>query len=198
MAGQLVSGRRRRRWPARVGAVMGTTALLGTGAAIVVMILPSESEDAVVPSAPAATPTSEADEPRPKPKLTPGQRRARREAVAVLTAQGFEPVRLSDYEPEDELRVLVGRPAVDGTGDQRAFFFLRREFIGYDSESASAKLRVVRTRERTITLAYGVYEPGDRRCCPKGGTARVRFRWDGATLAPLDELPVATARVLVG
>jgi hypothetical protein len=178
-----------------VAGVLGTAALLGSGAAIAVMVMPSNSEEAVVPSAPAATPTREAAEPPPKPKLTAAQRRARREAAAVLTAEGFEPVRLSDYEPEDELRVLIGRPAVDDAGDQRAFFFVRREFIGHDSETASAKLRVVRTGEKAITLAYGLYEPGDRRCCPKGGTARVRFRWDGETLAPQGEIPLPTARV---
>jgi LppP/LprE lipoprotein len=192
----MVSAPSRRRWPARVAGLLGTAALLGTGGAIAVMVIPSSNEEAVVPAAPAATPTPEsaAEKPR-KPALTRAQRRARNAAAATLTQEGFEPVRLADYDPRAELRVLIGRPATDDAGPRRAFFFAGRSFIGNDSEAPSAKLHVARARDRAITLAYGLYEPGDQRCCPSGGTVRVRFRWDGAALAPQDEIPPAHLRV---
>jgi LppP/LprE lipoprotein len=192
----MVSAPSRRRWPARVAGLLGTSALLGSGVAIALMVMPSPKEEAVVPTAPAATPAPDAEPPKPrKPKLTRAQRRARGAAVAVLTQQGFEPVRLGDYNPRNKLRVLIGRPATDDAGPRRAFFFVDGRFIGHDSDAPSARLQVARARDRAITLSYGLYEPGDRRCCPKGGTARVRFRWDGATLAPQDEIPLAHLRV---
>jgi hypothetical protein len=191
---------RRRRWPARVAGLLGTSALLGTGVAIALMVMPRSDEEAVVPAAPAATPAAgERAHKRPRtPKLTPAQRRARRAAVATLTREGYEPVTLEDYRPRSELRVLIGRPATDDRGPRRAFFFAGREFVGYDSEFPSSRLRVVRAGERAVTLAYGIYEAGDRRCCPGGGLVRVRFRWDGAALAPSTALPDPLVRVPAG
>jgi LppP/LprE lipoprotein len=186
----MMSGPGRRRWPARVAGLFGTAALLGTGAAIAVMIIPSPRADEV-PAAPAATARDEGaavKEPR-KPKLTPGQRRARRAAVEVLADEGFRPLRLRDYDFDHQLRVLIGRPAGDKGGPRRAFFFARRRFVGFDSDAPSANLKIVQAKERSVTLAYGMYEPGDRRCCPTGGSERVRFVWDGFTLAPQGELP---------
>jgi LppP/LprE lipoprotein len=185
----MVSATGRRRWPARVAGLLGTAALLGSGVAIAVMVMPSPSEER---EAPAATPVDDGaavKEPPPKPKLTPGQRRARRAAIEMLAGEGFEPVRLGDYRFDRELRVLIGRPADDDEGPRRAFFFVKREFIGFDSDAPSSNLRVARGTQRSITLAYGMYTPGDRVCCPSGGTERVQFAWDGFTLAPQSELP---------
>jgi LppP/LprE lipoprotein len=179
-----------------VAGLLGTAALLGSGVAIAVMVVPSSKEETLVPAAPAATPTPTAGRQKPrKPALTRAQRRARREAVAVLTQQGFEPVRLADYKPRNGLRVLIGRPAAEDAGPRRAFFFVGGRFIGHDSDAPSARLRLVRARDRAVTLSYRLYEAGDRRCCPGGGTARVRFRWDGGALAPQDEIPPAYLRV---
>jgi hypothetical protein len=107
----------------------------------------------------------------------------------VLTREGYEPVRIEDYDPRAELRVLLGLPGDDDDGPRRAFFFVKGEFIGYDSESPSAALRVVRAGDRSVMLRYGLFAPEDESCCPSGGYARVRFRWDGASLAPADEIP---------
>ncbi|MGH2949215.1 MAG: LppP/LprE family lipoprotein [Solirubrobacteraceae bacterium] len=187
----MVSTPGRRRWPARIAGLLGTAALLGTGGAIAVMVVPSASEETVVPVAPAATPTPDpaAEEPR-KPKLTKAQRRARRAAVVTLTEQGHEPVRLADYVPRNDLRVLIGRPSDDDGGPRRAFFFAGREFIGTDSESPSARLRIVRSRNRSVTLAYAVFEGSERT-----STVRVRFRWDGTALTPEGTIPDAFVRV---
>ena len=173
--------------------LLGTAALLGTGVAIAVMVLPPSGDKTAVTSAPAAGPA--AAEKSRRPQLTRAQRRARRAAVALLARRGFEPVRLADYDPRDDLRVLLGAPTADDAGTRTAFFFVGRKFAGRDSDSPSANLRVVRTGERSVTLRYGLYEPGDRRCCPNGGSDQVRFRWDGEALAPADEIPAASARI---
>jgi hypothetical protein len=181
----------------RLAGLLGTAALLGSGAVIASMVVPSSGEEAVVQSAPAATPepgAKPAKKPR-RPQLTAGQRRSRRSAVALLEEQGYEPLALSDYKPADTLRVLIGR---DADNAQRAFFFAKGEFLGYDSDVASGRLRVARTGKRTVTLAYGLYEPDDRRCCPDGGSARVRFRWSAEGLAPQEELPPAAVRQPAG
>jgi LppP/LprE lipoprotein len=181
-----------RRWLRRLGALLGTSALLGSGVAIAVMVWPSDGEEAVVPSSPAST--SDAGEPAPKserPKLTPAERRSRRAAVATLTEQGYEPVSLADYDVKADLRVLIGTDS----GARRAFFFAGRKFVGYDSDFASRRLRVLRSGKRSVTLAYRLYGPADRECCPKGATAEVRFRWDGATLAPSGAVPDASLRL---
>jgi len=191
----MVSATGRRRWPARVAGLLGTAALLGSGAAIAVMVVPAPSEEQEAPAPRPADEGAAVKEEPPKPKLTPAQRRTRREAIETLTGEGYEPVRLRDYDFDRELRVLIGRPADDDAGPRRAFFFVRRQFVGFDSEAPSANLRVGRNKQRSITLAYGMYTPGDRRCCPSGGTERVRFVWDGFTLAPQSELPDPFVRV---
>jgi hypothetical protein len=191
-----VRGPRRRRWPARVLALLATTALLGSGAWIVVMVMPAPTEDGAAPAAPAATATpGRAAGKKRKPQLTATQRRARAAALATLTEQGYRPVRLRDYVAGNKLRVLIGR---DDAGAQRAFFFLRREFIGHDDVAASRRVRVARARDRSVTLAYGLYEPGDHPCCPKGGIARVTFRWSGEALEPGGAIPPAALRVPAG
>ena len=191
----MVSAPGRRRWPARVAGLLGTAALLGSGVAIALMVIPSPSEEAVAPAATPADEGAAAKKQPPKPKLTAAQRRTRRAAIETMTGEGFEPVRLRDYDFDRELRVLIGRPADDNNGPRRAFFFARREFVGFDSDSPSSNLRVVRGKQRSVTLAYGMYVPGDPACCPTGGTERVRFVWDGFTLAPQSELPDPFVRV---
>jgi hypothetical protein len=181
-----------RRWLRRLTALLGTAALLGSGVAIAVMVWPSGAEEAVVPSAPAAAtePQAEPEEPKP-PELTPAQRRSRRAALRTLTEQGYDPVSRADYDVDADLRVLIG----SSDGARRAFFFAGREFVGYDSDFPSRRVRVARSGKRSVTLAYRLYRPADRGCCPKGATAEVRFRWDGATLAPSSALPDAWLRL---
>ena len=42
---------RRRRWPARIMGVLATAALLGTGVAIALMVIPKPEEEAALPAA---------------------------------------------------------------------------------------------------------------------------------------------------
>jgi hypothetical protein len=177
---------RRRRWPARILGVLATAALLGTGVAIALMVMPAP-EEAAAPSTPPPT----ANPAPAKAGLTEAQRAARRAAVSTLNEQGFKPVRIADWHPEHTLRVLIGR---DDTGAERAFFFVKRRFVGNDDAVASASVRVAATRENAVTLTYRLFGPTDDDCCPKGERVKVAFRWQDGTLTPAADVPPAFER----
>jgi hypothetical protein len=178
---------RRRRWPSRILGVLATAALLGTGVAIALMVMPAPEEEAAAPTTPPATAN-----PAPvKAGLTEAQRAARRTAVAILNEQGFKPLRIADWHPEHTLRVLIGR---DDTGAERAFFFVKRRFVGNDDAVASASVRVAAARENGVTLTYRLFGPTDEPCCPKGERVKVAFRWQDGTLSPAAEVPPAFER----
>jgi hypothetical protein len=171
---------RRRRWPSRVLGVLATAAFLGTGVAIAMMVMPEPEEKAAV----RETPPPAAAKPKEKKHgLTDSQRAARRAAVRTLTEQGYDPVRLTDWRPGNDLRVLIGE---SDTGAMRAFFFVKREFVGNDDASSSTRLRVSTVGDEAITLAYGL---------STGGTEKVRFEWvDGTLQATGGTVPPSTLR----
>jgi hypothetical protein len=179
---------RRRRWPSRILGVLATAALLGTGVVIAQMVIPKPDEET---AAPAATPPP-VEESAAKPGMTPAQKAARRSAVNTLEEQGFTPVRVADWHPEHTLRVLIGR---DESGAERAFFFVKRRFVGNDDATASASVRVSSARENGVTLTYRLFGPADQACCPKGERVKVTFRWQDGTLVPAGEVPPAFERV---
>ena len=111
--------------------------------------------------------------------------------MAALAEEGFRPVRLADWRPAAELRVLVGRHE---EGGNRAFFFVGSEPVGSDDPLVSGKLRVAEARKRSVTLAYGLYEAGDEPCCPSGGESEVSFRWEDGALVPDAAPPPLTQR----
>jgi hypothetical protein len=172
---------RRRRWPSRILGVLATLAFLGTGALIASMVMPKpEEETAARGTTPAPAPAATGKKPA---GLTARQKAARRAAVATLTEQGYDPVRLADWRPDNDLRVLIGRA---DTGAMRAFFFVKREFVGNDDASSSTKLRVAKVGDEAITLAYGV---------STGGTEKVKFEWVDGTLQPTGgTVPPSTVR----
>jgi hypothetical protein len=181
-----------RLWSMRVLGLLGTAAVLGVGATAVVTVLPDRSNDTALldePSAVTGAPAAKHHKAQ-KPKLTAAQRRARSAAIAVLRSEGYRPVRLRDYAPANVLRVLVGR----GEAGERAFFFAGGRFIGNDAADDSERIRVARAGKRSVALTYRLFKPGDDPCCPKGGTARVVFRWDGGQLAPQTAVPPYYAR----
>ena len=179
---------RRRRWPSRILGVLATAALLGTGVAIALMVIPKpEEEVAAATATPAPTEQSAA-----KLGMTPAQKAARRAAVSTLDEQGFTPVRVADWHPEHTLRVLIGR---DESGAERAFFFVKRRFVGNDDATASASVRVSAARESGVTLTYRLFGETDQACCPKGERVKVTFRWQDGKLAPTGTVPPAFERV---
>jgi LppP/LprE lipoprotein len=178
---------RRRRWPSRILGVLATAALLGTGVAIAMMVIPQPEDKTAAPAIPPAAAPAPA-----KQGLTDAQKAARRAAVTTLKEQGFTPVRVAQWHPEHTLRVLIGR---DETGAERAFFFVRRKFVGNDDSTASASVRVATARPNGVTLTYRLFGPVDQACCPKGERVKVTFRWKDGTLTPADEIPAAFERV---
>jgi hypothetical protein len=118
--------------------------------------------------------------------------------VAEVRAAGYEPVELDAYEVRRTLRVLVGRPHQGMAPGLRAFFFVKGRFIGNDALTPSMELDVGGQRDRQVTLVYGLFLPGDRPCCPSGGDAEVRFRWNGGELAPRDAIPAEAERMPAG
>jgi hypothetical protein len=190
------------RWARRIAGLLATVALLGAGVAIALMILPdSGGEESAVAAAPTPTPVKEkpakkktAKKKPSKPKgPTKAQLAARTAAVAEVRRQGFTTLKLRDYDPTATLRVLVGRPVGDAAGGTRAFFFLKDRFLGNDALSPSSKLTVAKQGKVTVTLSYGVYNPGDTAGAPSG-RKRVRFKLEGERIHALDTIPLDSAR----
>jgi hypothetical protein len=172
--------RRRRRWPRRILGMLATLAFLGSGVAIAYMVMPEKEEPAPAPTQQQGAAVKGATQ--TKPPLTRAQKRARRDAVARLAEEGYEPVRLADWRPKAPLKVLVGRSDADA---MRAFFFADGEFIGYDDKTTSNNLRVVKAGGNAVTLAYKL---GD------GTTAKIRFEYADGTLTPSEPIPARTLR----
>lgn len=181
---------RRRRWPRRILGVFATLAFLGSGVAIGLMVYEQFIEDEVPATATANGAAAQSGS-GPKAGMTAKERAARRAAVTTLTEQGFEPVRLADWKADNVLRVLVGR---DDAGEQRAFFFVGRRFVGNDDAAASASIKVASSKERTVTLSYRLFADADEEK-PTGETVKVDFRWRDGSLSPAGELPAADERL---
>jgi LppP/LprE lipoprotein len=191
------------RWARRIAGLLATVAFLGAGVAIALMILPDGGgEESAVAAAPTATPVKEkaakkksTKKKKPsKPKgPTKAQLAARTAAVAEVRRQGFTTLKLRDYDPKATLRVLVGRPVGDAAGGTRAFFFLKDRFLGNDALGPSSKLTVAKQGKVTVTLSYGVYNPGDTAGAPSG-RKRVRFKLEGEGIHALDTIPLDGAR----
>jgi len=190
-------------WARRIAALAATAALLGTGVAAGLMIMPDGHDDSMAQAAPASTPKPKAkakktEKPRkarkPKPKgPTKAQLEARKEAMAEVRRQGFTTLSASTYDPKATLRVLIGRPVGDAGGGSHAFFFMRTRYLGKDALAPSSKLSVARKGKVTVTLSYGVYQPGDTAGQPSA-RKRVRFKLEGERIQALDTIPIDSAR----
>jgi hypothetical protein len=179
MAAHAMHYPRKRRWPLRLLGFLATIALLGSGAAIAYMIMPEKDEAAAVAAKPGAAVKGATNA---KPPLTKAQKRARRDAVAKLTGEGYEPVRLGDWRPRAPVKVLVGRSDTDA---MRAFFFADGEFVGYDDAATSNHLRVVKASGSSVTLAYKLSDDS---------TTKVRFEYADGKVTPTTPVPVSSLR----
>jgi hypothetical protein len=179
--------------------MIATAGLLGVAVLMGTWVAPTRhgADATFVPDTPAATAGSGAKakakgkrKGKAKPKLTAKQLATRTAAVTVLRTQGYLPTREADYDPRHELRVLVGYRNGDPLGPRRAFFFVGTRLIGYDSTVGSTRLKVTKSGNRWVTLAYGVYAAGGKVCCPVS-TSKVRFNWTGSALAPAGAIPLS-------
>lgn len=113
-------------------------------------------------------------------------------AIAVVKAHGFTANAMSDYHPDQTLRVLTATRTGSGDGySQEAFFFVGNRYIGTDTSQPSASVKVVSQGDTEVTLAYPLYRPHDPLCCPGAGQATVRFQLNNGRLVPLGTIPPA-------
>jgi hypothetical protein len=179
MAAHAMRYPRRRRWPSRVLGLLATAAFLGSGVLIASWVMPQKDEPAASARHSGAAARKHA---KAKPKLTKAQLKARKAAVAKLTADGYEAVSLRTWRPKSELKVLVGR---NDAGAMRAFFFNGSTFVGYDDPATSNHVRVVRAGDAKVTLAYRV---------STGGPEKVEFEWSDGTLQHALPVPPSSIR----
>jgi hypothetical protein len=179
------------RWMRRVMGLLATAAFLGVGVASYKMIAPAHEATAGAALLPTATPAPahhhKASHHKPKP-LTHKQKAARTAAVAELRSQGYTPLKTSDYDPRATLRVLIGRPVGDSAGGRYGFFFAGGRYLGRDSLSPTASLKVLRHGKRSVTLSYGT-------CCPVKHT-HVRFKLQDGGIEPVQSVPPSYLRAV--
>lgn len=114
---------------------------------------------------------------------------AQAEAAAVtVTAHGYTPTDITEYHPNQTLRVLIGTRA-GSTYAQRAFFFLGNHYLGTDAGQPSASIHVLSQSDTEVTVAYALYRAHDSLCCPSGGQAVVHFQLNDGQLVPLGQIP---------
>jgi hypothetical protein len=169
---------RRRRWPMRLLGLLATLAFLGSGAAIATMVMPDRNHGAAAAAPRAQVKAAHSS----RPPLTKAQKRARREAVAALAADGYQPARLADWRPKAALKVLVGR---NEQGAMRAYFFTAKGFLGHDDAATSNDIRVAKQGKGSVTLSYGV---------STGGREKVTFELQEDAAVPTGPLPPSTIR----
>ena len=183
---------------ARVIGLLATAVLLAVGVTVVLMVTrdsgSTDPPETFAQPNPTAAPKQQARKPK-KPALTPAQRASRDAAVKQLRGQGFQPVSLADYKTGQSLRVLIGKPKAAGSRGRRAFFFVRRDYLGTDAASPSLRVRVLRQRDGVITLGYKLFSPGDKASKPTGPLTKVRFTISDGRLIPQDLIPPAASRL---
>ena len=181
------------RWTRRIAGLLATAAFLGVGVASYKMIAPAHDSTAgaaVVPTvtaAPAHHHKAKHHSHKPKP-LTHKQKAARTAAVAELRSQGYTALKPSDYDPRAAFRVLIGRPVGDAGGGSYAFFFAGGRYLGRDSLSPSASLKVVGQTAHSVVLAY-------RTCCP-AKRVPVRFKLEPQGIHALQTIPPSYLRAV--
>jgi hypothetical protein len=117
------------------------------------------------------------------------------EAVGEVEAKGYVVEDTGSYDPDSRLAVLIGveHGSADGTA-QKAFFFADGRFVGTDTADVSADIAIASASDDEVGLRYALYKPGNRQCCPHGGTAVVSYRWDGSSLKPLQPIPPSSEK----
>jgi hypothetical protein len=102
-------------------------------------------------------------------------------AVAKLKVRGYAPVSTASYDPNQTLRVLIGRNG----GAEQAFFFDGTTFLGTDTKDPSRSISVTSQTDTGVTLRYST----------TNGPATVHFELDMGKLTPLDTIPSSTSRL---
>jgi hypothetical protein len=180
------------RWTRRIIGLLATAAFLGVGVASYEMIAPdhkTSASAALVPRATAAPATRHRKRHKARHHgLTKAQKAARTAAVAEVRRQGYTALKASDYDPRATFRVLIGRPVGDASGGAYAFFFNGGTYLGRDSLSPSASVKVAGQAKRSVLLSYGT-------CCP-AKSVPVRFKLQAGRIHALQAIPPSYLRAV--
>jgi hypothetical protein len=179
------------RWTRRIAGLLATVAFLGVGVASYKMIAPNHKAAASAALAPQPTAAPASHHKRHKGKhhgLTKAQKAQRTAAVAEVRRLGYTALKPGDYDPKSTFRVLIGRPVGDASGGAYAFFFNRGSYVGRDSLSPSATVKVAGQTKNTVQLSYGT-------CCP-AHQVKVRFRLAAGRIHPLQPIPASYLRAV--
>ncbi len=71
----------------------------------------------------------------------------------------------------------------------KAFFFYNGKFLGNDSDSPSIDVGLKWINGNIIALDYTLYKKEDPLSSPTGGSAIVRFQYEGNAIKALDPIP---------
>jgi hypothetical protein len=180
--------------------VLGIAGVVGLFVVLIVIVTliggsGDDSDNGQAAATPTATRTPRPT-PTPKPKptpvpLTPDEKLNRQDDIDVVRSRGFDVLNKRTWKPDDTLQVLIGKSS---SGGELAFFFVDGQYLGNDSTDASAKLRVRKTDDLEVTLAYGVYSPGDEQEKPTGEPVLVHFRYEGGRVTPVEAIPAPEQR----
>jgi hypothetical protein len=151
-----------------------------------------QTQTTTLPDVHLPPPTEPAQTTEAPPSTPPGGTLS--QARQTVSAEGYNVDNPGDYKRSAILRVLIGTRKGSGDGyAKRAFFFVGGRYLGTDTSDDSANIRVAAESPTRVTLAYALYGPDDALCCP-GGTAIVRYEWNGSKLLPLDPIPPRSKR----
>lgn len=146
----------------------------------------------------SATPAASAPPVPPRPSAPPATPGATlQSAEAYVQAQDTLGGSLSFVNPAqtwvdaNTLHALHAQPTgAAGPGGDTFYFFVHGVAVGHIMFTQSVQDGPV--NPTTYSVTYDAYRPGDATCCPSGGTATVRFQWNGSSLVTLGSLAGAT------
>jgi hypothetical protein len=140
------------------------------------------------------SPSGQAAAPGQSPSAGTGAGTGIAAAEAIVTTRtGYGHCDPNGWVEGDTFQVLTCVAPGAATPPEFAFFFAGGVYLGTDTKDPSAQVRFVSRTADTVTLAYSLFRFGDPACCPTGGSASVRYRWDGSAVTPLDPMPPETA-----
>ncbi len=93
------------------------------------------------------------------------------------------------WDASAPLNVIIATSVGNADGGEQAFFFANGKYIGTDTKDTSTGITASRLSGDLIVIHYALYNTGDPRCCPTGGTDSVRFYWTGTHVVVLDPIP---------
>jgi hypothetical protein len=130
---------------------------------------PSNSTPTTSAAAGSSTP------PNQSPTIDPLQA-----ALSTVSRQGYTVNVTGTFRSNATLRVLLGVKESADRHDERAFFFVKDWFIGWDASQPSPAIRwVSQIDDTTVALEYPLYASQDTVCRPTGATVTIYFLWDG-------------------